>query len=49
MYYDDLGTKWNRIDTELKVYEAVTLSTLLYACETWKYTNVIPRGLTVSI
>ena len=34
-----------RLDTKLKVYKAVVLSTLLYACETW---TVIPRDLTIS-
>ena len=30
-----LGKKWIRLDTKLKVYKAVVLPTLLYACETW--------------
>ena len=33
------GSVWNRsgirLDTKLKVYKAVVLPTLLYACETW--------------
>ena len=33
------GSVWDRrgirLDTKLKVYKAVVLSTLLYACETW--------------
>ena len=30
-----LGSKRNQLDRTLKVYKAVVLSTLLYACETW--------------
>ena len=37
-----------RLDTKLKVYKAVVLPTLLYACETWTYTDAMPRNLTIS-
>ena len=38
-----------RLDTKLKVYKAVVLPTLLYACETpGQYTNAMPRNLTIS-
>ena len=32
-----------RLDTKLKVYKAVVLPTLLYACETWTFTNCTPK------
>ena len=31
-----LGQNGIRLDTKLKVYKAVVLPTVLYACETWK-------------
>ena len=35
----DCGSVWDRsgirLDTKLKVYKAVVLPTLLYACKTW--------------
>ena len=44
------GNVWERngikLDTKLKVYEAVVLPTLLYACET-QNTNVMQRDLTI--
>ena len=30
------------VDTKLKVYRSVGLPTLLYACETWKFTDGMP-------
>ena len=35
-------------DTELKLYKAVVLPTLLYACETWTIYQVMSRDLTIS-
>ena len=37
-----------RLDTKLKVYKAVVLPTLLYACETWTVYQRMPRNLTIS-